>query len=158
VPNLAGVEIEIFSDEARTDKVITVITDEDGIATIKLPNGPYYFIASKERYTCAPIDEISDENYEIITLPTPIATLTVQGSFTISDEDISDTILIIARDTYLVTFMAIENNTQPFGVNREIASPSPLEGVTIEIYEGGFRNTSITERTAKEPSNKRSII
>ena len=160
VPNLAGVEIEIFSDEARTDKVITVTTDEDGMATIKLPNGTYYFIASKERYTCAPIDEISDENYEVITLTTPVATLTVQGSFTISDEDISDTILIIAQDTYLVTFLATENNTQPSGVNRVIdpvPQPIPLEGVTIEIYKG-YRGTSIQERTAKEPVEEPNIV
>ena len=151
VPNLAGVEIEIFSDEARTDKVSTVTTDENGMATIKLPNGTYYFIASRERYICGPFD-ILESIPEIITLPTPIATLTVQGSFTISDEDISDTILIIARDTYIVTFLATENNTQTFGVSRKIdTSPTPLEGVTIEIYEGGFRNTSILERTAKEP-------
>lgn len=150
VPNLAGVEIEIFSDEARTDKVTTVTTDENGMATIKLPNGTYYFIATGERYICAPIDEIIDENYEVITLPTPIATLTVQGSFTISDEDISDTILIIARDAYIVTFLATENNIKPSGVSRGIVSP-PLEDVTIEIYEGRFRNTAIPERTAKEP-------
>ncbi|MDD4363618.1 MAG: InlB B-repeat-containing protein, partial [Atribacterota bacterium] len=155
--NLSGFKIEIFSDEARTDKITTVTTDEDGIATIKLPNGTYYFIASKERYTCAPIDEISDENYEVITLPTPIATLTVQGSFTISDEDISDTILIIAQDTYLVTFLATENNTQTSGVNREIASSIPLEGVTIEIYKG-YRGTSIQERTAKEPVEEPNIV
>lgn len=127
-------------------------TDENGMATIKLPNGTYYFIATGERYICAPIDEIIDENYEVITLPTPIATLTVQGSFTISDEDISDTILIIARDTYIVTFLATENDTQSSGVSRRTKpSPIPLEDVTIEIYEGRFRNTAIPERTAKEP-------
>jgi len=151
-PNLAGVEIEIFSDEERTKKVTTIITDENGMATVKLQNGTYYFIASKERYICAPFDEI-ENNPEIITLPTtPVATLTVQGSFTISNKDMSDTILIIARDTYIVTFLATENNTQTFGVSRKIdPSPVPLEGVTIEIYEGGLKNTSITERTAEEP-------
>jgi hypothetical protein len=124
-PNLAEVEIEIFSDEARTDRVTTVTTDENGMATIKLPNGTYYFIANRERYICAPIDEISVDYYEVITLPTTIATLTVQGTFTISNEDISDTILIIAQEAYVVTFLATEGEIQSTGISR-ISDPIPV--------------------------------
>jgi hypothetical protein len=157
-PNLAGVEIEIFSDEARTDRVTTITTDENGMATAKVPNGTYYFIANRERYICAPFDEISDENYEVITLPTtPVATLTVQGSFTISNEDISDTILIIARGTYIVTFEATEGEIQSAEISRisDPIPPTPLEDVIIEIYLGGdAMGISTLERTAEESTNE----
>jgi len=121
VPQLAGVEIKIFSDEEKTNSVAVITTDDEGMATAKLPAGTYYYTASAEGYICFPY--ISDD--EILSpLPSP------EESFSLPLEDDDKIILIIAAKTYLVTFQA--SDALPTGLARETNNPF-LENVIIEI-------------------------
>ncbi len=49
-PGIPDALIEIFSDEAMTNKVTEISTDGDGEASVELPDGDYWFKVTKDGY------------------------------------------------------------------------------------------------------------
>ena len=76
-----GVDIEIFSDEEKTEKIDETTTGQDGKATVELPNGEYWFTASKKGYENYP-----PEN-NVLSVQRPL--LLVQGYFEVDGADVT---------------------------------------------------------------------
>jgi hypothetical protein len=127
--DIAGVEIEIFSNEERTNSVLTITTGQDGTAIAKLPTGTYYYSASAEGY----VDFLS-ELYQYFSATLDIS-IPEPGSFIVKgpSEEIN---LFPMLKVWKVSFEAYEHAEQiPAGLNRANDQGLPLDGVTIDIYE-----------------------
>ena len=127
--DIAGVEIEIFSNEERTNSVVTITTGQEGIATVKLPKGIYYYTASAEGY----VDFLSEiyqyfSDTSVIPKPEPNVFL-VDGP----SEDVN---LFPMLKVWKVSFLATKpsNSLQLAGLSRTDDPGLPLEGVNIDIF------------------------
>jgi uncharacterized repeat protein (TIGR02543 family) len=166
-PNLAGVEIEIFSDMENTNSVVVITTDDEGMATVNLPAGTYYYNASKDGYADfpgMPDDTTNIWQYflrEILEVPeTGI-------SFTVPLEDSSEVMPCMMLKVWPVTFTAVDEVYFGItGISRNMTSRfqvPTLEEVSIEIYPeyiaalefifGSEETKEIAEKAAPGPRN-----
>jgi len=137
-PNLAGVEIEIFSDVESTNSVGVITTDGEGMATVKLPAGTYYYNASKDEYADFPGVPDDTTNIWQYFLREILEEPETGISFTVPLEDSSEVMPCIMLKVWPVTFTAVgEFYFGVTGISRDINAKfqvPTLEEVSIEIY------------------------
>ncbi|MDD2353549.1 MAG: Ig-like domain-containing protein [Atribacterota bacterium] len=119
--NLSGFKIEIFTDAERNTKKTETETENDGTASVKLPNGEYWFRVSKEGYADYP-----PENNDLSVQRTPNP-----GYFVVDGADIIDPpIQVPIKRVYKVIIVDVG------GAATVTATPN------TEIFEG--ENVTIT--------------
>lgn len=115
--DLLGVDIDVYSDAARTELITAVITNASGQATIDLPDGTYYYEATKIGY----------------------ADLT--GDFTFSGSDLTEsfTMVLLAGTIFAEDFTGIEEYVLPAGWTTNesdifVDNSNSAGGVAPELY------------------------
>lgn len=90
--DLSGFKIEIFTDAERLTKKTDTLTDVEGKASVKLPNGEYWFRVSKEGYADYPPEA-----------PLSLQRQTQPGYFKVEGADVTDIPPIPMQRTYTLT-------------------------------------------------------
>jgi hypothetical protein len=92
--DLSGFKIEIFTDAQRLNKKTNTLTDATGKASVKLPNGEYWFRVSKEGYADYPPEA-----------PLSLQRQTQPGYFKVEGADVTDIPPIPVQKTYILTMV-----------------------------------------------------
>jgi predicted RNA-binding protein with TRAM domain len=90
--NYSGFKIEIFTDAERLTKKTDTETDNEGKASVKLPNGEYWFRVIKEGYADYPLEN-----------PLSLQRKPQQGYFKVEGADVTDISPIPMQKTYILT-------------------------------------------------------
>jgi hypothetical protein len=94
-PDLSGFTIEIFTEAERNTKKTDTETDNDGKATVILPNGEYWFKVTKEGHADYPPE---NDSLSLPREPQP-------GYFVVDGADVTDIPLIPMERTYTLTMV-----------------------------------------------------
>jgi uncharacterized repeat protein (TIGR02543 family) len=125
--NLSGFKIEIFTDAERNKKKIETETDNEGKASVKLPNGEYWFRVSKEGYATYP-PEIAD-----LSIQRP----TTFGYFKVESADVTDIPPTLMVHVYTVTVADVVGGTATVTATPDTSVPF---GATVTVNISGIES------------------
>ncbi|MFO7890922.1 MAG: Ig-like domain-containing protein [bacterium] len=132
--DFSGFKIEIFTDAERNTKKTETETDNEGKASVKLPNGEYWFRVSKEGYADYP-SESPVNPVDILSIQrTSIDEPGVRGYFEVNGTDVD-----VTNDSPI--FMIHVYNVS-FKVNDETDN-SPIQDAQISVFSDIDRNNPV---------------
>jgi hypothetical protein len=136
--DLSGFKIEIFTDAERLTKKTDTLTDVEGKASVKLPNGEYWFRVTKDGYQDYPPEA-----------PLSIQRPAQQGYFKVEGADVTDISPIPMQKTFILTMVVDPTGSGTASDDTNSGPYTAGTGVTISAEAaGGYEFVNWTTASA----------
>jgi hypothetical protein len=132
--DLSGFKIEIFTDAEKTTKKTDTLTYATGKASVKLPNGDYWFRVTKDGYLDYPPETFSSVQRQI-----------QPGYFKVEGADVANIPPIPMQRTYILTMVVDPTDSGTASDDTNSGPYTAGTGVTISAEEAnGYQFSSWT--------------